>query len=70
MERETWLSYKGKVVEVIKRVSEDKNRFFKGDLIDVLEDKIILHDRKLDKDLPLTLDGLSLVGIENGTDTK
>lgn len=64
MEKEVWLGYKGKIISVTKKISDDNSRFFKGVLIDVLEDKIILKDRKIHDDILLSFEGLSLVGVE------
>ena len=60
-EKTVWESYINKDVSLMKQV-EDRTYFFKGIIIEVLDNKIILDDRKLGE-IPLTLDGLSIIDI-------
>jgi hypothetical protein len=62
LEKEIWIKFLNKEISVTK-CSPEKERFYKGILIDVLDDKIVLKDRKIGTIL-LYFDGLSIVEVE------
>jgi hypothetical protein len=67
-EREYFLTYKGKYATVFFRA--DKIQFrYNGIIHDVLEDKIIFHDRKLGQ-LMLTFKDLTVVGVREPTEEE
>jgi hypothetical protein len=57
-EKDYWLDLLNKNVSISRYVG-NYQQFYKGKIIDILEDKIILDDRKLGK-IPLCFTGLSI----------
>lgn len=63
-ERKVWERFLNKHISLLKK-SGGNDRFYNGKVVRILDDKLILDDRKLGE-IPLTFEGLSVIGIEEG----
>ena len=60
-EQECWMRFLNKNISLVKSVNE-KELFYRGIVIKIFSDKLILDDRKLGE-IPLGFDGLSVIAI-------
>lgn len=67
MENETWKKFLNRHVSLLKEANS-RRLFYRGVIVAVLDNKIILKDRKLGE-IPLSFDGLSLIDVGENNDS-